>query len=309
MVQVGGGQNVVVPSQVGPRRVNWPANFPTWFKTELETLAAGHQLAIPPTQLAPVQWQSGFAPKVTGAAAVNSSGYGGYFGLHYATPSGAGSYRGPTGNTFSVTLTTLRTGGVQSYRNQAIVASKAYAGYEEQTHTTILGAYAKGTSSGGAVSEANIYRSTVQGGPKSTTPKYPFQNPITPKTGKPTKGAAIAGEGVSNAVLAALTNFLNPSNTTTGLKGFLVGDVASALKLIAFRGVGFVIFGVVLGYGIHLIIRGPSQRSTVIGSYIRLGQASRRLDIASYEAETRRTPPVRQYLTQRATTIIHKVER
>ena len=285
----------------------WPQGTPTWVKLQLQTLEAGkHLFGIPPGVLAAIEkYQSGFYYPMQGSYAVNATGYGGYFGL---TAKG-GQYKAPTGKMVGVTGTEARTGSLTSYRQQAEVAAAAYSGYEKWTHLTLEGALKHGTATSG-VEEWNAYAGTPNLPPTSPTPSY---SPGTTSTAAIRTLTGVQSGKTSNAVLAGLTRFLNPSRNTGGMLGFLTSGVANAMKMIAFRGGATILFLIVTVYGIHIILRGPNQRQGVIERYIglgqgqaRLAQANRRLDIASFDAQTRRNPPTRtshqireSYSTQR----------
>ena len=291
----------------------WPGGTPTWAKLQLQTLASGHHLfGIPPNVLAAVEkYQSGFYYPMQGTYAINSSGYGGYFGL---TTKG-NKYHAPTGKWVGITRTEARTGSLTSYRQQAEVTAAAYSGYEKWTHKTLRGALIEGTPSSGQ-SEWITSGGTPSGANAPTNPttyhsttRFPYGHPITPTTGQPTSLGQISTSNTSVAILAGLTRALNPSNTTTGFKGLLVGSVGDAMKLIAFRGGAAIAFLVVAALGVNMILRGPGQRANPIERYVglgqkqvRLGQAERRLDIQSFDAQTRRAPPTRR--TERTVTSI-----
>lgn len=295
----------------------WPGGTPTWAKLQLQTLASGrHLYGIPPNVLAAVEkYQSGFYYPMQGTYAINSSGYGGYFGL---TTKG-NKYHAPTGKWVGITRTEARTGSLTSYRQQAEVAAAAYSGYEKWTHKTLRGALIEGTPGSGQ-SEWATSGGTPNGVNAPTNPttyhsttQFPYGHPITPKTGK--ASATLTNLNTSVAVLAAITRFLNPSNTTTGVAAFLVGDTADVLKLIAGRGLASIMFLAIAAFGVNMMLRGPGQRANPIERYVnlgqkqaRLGQAERRLNVASYEAQTRRNPPVRTTQQIRQSTITRRYE-
>ena len=270
----------------------WPGGTPTWAKQQLQTLAAGQYLyGFPPNVLASIEkWQNSFHYPIQGTYAINPRGYGGYFGL---TTKG-GTYHAPTGKWVGITATEARTGSITSYRQQAEVAAAAYAGYEKWTHLSIEQALIHGTATSG-VSEWGTSGGTPSAPTNPTTPKFPYGHPITSTTGQPTTLTQVKVEKTSDAILASLTHWLNPTNTTGGLKALLVGNVADAIKLVAFRGGMAIGFLALAAYGVHMILRGPGQRANPVEQYVGLGQrqvrlkqSNRRLDIQSYEAETRR---------------------
>lgn len=270
----------------------WPGGTPTWAKLQLQTLSAGqHLYGIPDNVLAAIEkYQSGFHYPMQGTYAVNATGYGGYFGL---TAKG-GKYHAPTGKYVGITATEARTGSLTSYRQQAEVAAAAYAGYEKWTHKTLKGALLEGTPNSGLL-EWSTSAGTPSAPTNPTTPKFPYGHAITSTTGQPTTFTQVKVEKTSDAILASLTHWLNPTNTTGGLKALLVGNVADAIKLVAFRGGMAIGFLALAAYGVHMILRGPGQRANPVEQYVGLGQrqvrlkqSNRRLDIQSYEAETRR---------------------
>ena len=88
----------------------WPTGIPTWMKTALDTMWKHGQLAIAPQIMAAIaKAESGFEVK---GAGINSSGYGGYFGL-------GATQQYPTG---MVTSSVLNTSSEASFRVQAKLA-------------------------------------------------------------------------------------------------------------------------------------------------------------------------------------------
>lgn len=284
----------------------WPGGTPTWAKLQLQTLDAGqHLYGIPANVLAAIEkYQSGFTYPMQGTYAVNATGYGGYFGL---TAKG-GKYHAPTGKYVGITATEARTGSLTSYRQQAEVAAAAYAGYEKWTHKTLKGALLEGTPNSGLL-EWSTSAGTPSAPANPTTPKFPYGHPITSTTGQAVTRVQMTGLKTGTYVLSTLTQYLNPTQTTSGLQGFLVGNLGAALKMIAFRGGMAIGFLALAAYGVHMILRGPGQVANPIERYVglaqrqtRLGQSERRLDIQSFDAQTRRAPPTRR--TERTVTSI-----
>lgn len=191
-----------------PTSASWPSGTPTWMQGVLDTMAAQGQLgSVPPQALAAIaKGESGY--EVQGAG-INSSGYGGFFGLGagaaYTTPSG------PMG----VTATALRTSGQASFRQQAGVTSGLLAhllGQEGTTLVRAIQAFGNGPGTlptgkpGGTVPtiDSKIYEQTVAGGASTARINFPGTN--IPLTGPGAIGAGV-GAGASVAG-SSITNFL-----------------------------------------------------------------------------------------------------
>lgn len=154
---VGGqtGSGVGSSSSVLPSVSTIPG-IPSWMVTDLNQLAAQNQLSgVPPVILGLIALEeSGFEKA---GAGVNSSGYGGYFGL----------------STSSVSASTLMQNSQESFMQQAPVAAKIYAQGLSAAGGNYIGAenYYQtgkvGSTSGGAKLFAQFLGGTYKGGSTS----------------------------------------------------------------------------------------------------------------------------------------------
>lgn len=148
----------------------WPKGTPTWQKKILIEMAKAGQLYTVPPQILAI-WEPYQHNFTTMHPGINTSGYGGYFGLGVGKPYPQGT----------LTKTQLLTPSVTSFKNQAqILASQfAYDVTSGQAKTLALAAKVE-TASGAVVNTIGNFLKTVFGGKtpitgkKITTPEHPF---------------------------------------------------------------------------------------------------------------------------------------
>lgn len=107
----GGAVSKTVP------KLNWPTGTPSWQKAILDTLySKGHLGTVPPQVLAWLsKWESDFGNSGVG---INTSGFGGYFGLGTATM-GKGV----------LNSSTLKSSAPGAYAEQAVVSASTLSSY------------------------------------------------------------------------------------------------------------------------------------------------------------------------------------
>ena len=267
------------PNKITGKNLHWPVNTPNWVKQTLETEASAQQLTNVPPQLIAgyslTQHRYGTTGSKTGLGTggptwVNSSGYGGYFGLGATQP-----YPGGT-----PTRTELETASYSSFRNQASILASALAEYLKQYTGTAIKAVnvlTKGTPTGMSGSAATI-EYTVFHGKKGS---------LTPNTG--ITGPTIKLPGVGG-MLQSITNFLNPKSGGVGTV-LSLGSVG-AVKQIAARGLVATFSMAIALIGLYIVAKGPA--SSVAG----ILKGTKQMNMAQFRAE--QTARKQQALTERA---------
>lgn len=302
-------------------KLRWPGAAPGNIRQWLSVLASSGNLhGIPPQVMAGIaQSESGYELQ---GAGVNSTGYGGFYGLHYFTGTPAGQY--PSG---TVSAATLESTNITSFYKQSYIASGNLADYIKQNTGTLekaISEYVSGTPNKGQgkTSDWRLVAETVLTGYTTKSGKLltyqaiatgqagHYHTPFTPTTvtTNQTVGAStsIAKGSTGVAVLAMLTGMFNPTQKTGFAALFTISsDVGSVLKLLFARGLGTILFLGITVAGLYMIIKGPSG---AIGSTVRLyqsgqrlqqrteqlGQSRQRIDIQRQNTQLRqRTEPVR----------------
>lgn len=179
--------------------MGYPSSEPAWQQTELNNLSAAGKLSgLSPLVLSGIaENESGYENK---GAGINSSGYGGYFGL------GQNSSYSFGGQSFTETPSLLESNSQPAFDQQAEAAAAALASYIQETGSLQAGLakYTGGGPTNGDYEDAV----SILGG---TSPSLSGQS--FPVTGG--GGAAPAGglsTAATNATTASLGGSLNPTN-------------------------------------------------------------------------------------------------
>lgn len=178
--------------------------IPSWEIQSLDQLAAQGQLSgIDPNVLA-VMSQEESGGEVAGAG-INSSGYGGYFGL------GAGKqYPGGT-----ISSAEMEQNSPQSFIDQAKVAASAFASYWTGNVLTTEDVYQSGHPEGGSSPGAQLMSKELSAGELAGG-----SNPV-PATGT-TGGGGSASATTGGTANATTTGLLGDLLNWTGLKPILI---------------------------------------------------------------------------------------
>lgn len=280
----------------------WPQGTPQWMITLLDKLSGSGTLhGLPPQVLAAIASnESGFE---NAGAGINSSGYGGYFGLGVNQ-----KYPGGT-----ITQSVMLTNSPTSFTKQAQVASSEVA-YLDKTYAhgnlvQALADYVGGVTHPVYTGEAQIYTQTVLHGHGTN---LGVGTGATPNTGTLTSyvqhqsttqknAVAAANLGGGTNILAQIDAFLNPGTTKGGFLSFLTvtHDVKTLALLILGRAMFSAFFLGITAIGFYMMVKGPvASVAGLLGGTVYEGkriqqagernrQAAQRISIMETEANTR----------------------
>ena len=250
------------PNKVTGKNLNWPLATPTWVRTTLVTEASANQLyGIPPQVLAALslsQHEYGTTGQTTGLGTggpnwINSTGYGGYFGLGATKPYPAGT----------ATRIELETASLQSFREQAHISASDIAEYLKLNTGTFIRTFNVLTTGKptGLSESADKLKTTVFQGHIGTYMAATGQIKTAQATAnQPT--VRLPGVG---GILQELTKFLHPS------VGGVAGSIETTIATIAARGIlGSLFLGMAL-IGVYVLAKGSAP------STIRLVQSQQRI--------------------------------
>ena len=299
--------------------MGYPKEEPTWQTQQLDSLAAQNKLfGVNPLVLAGIaSGESGYEVRGPG---INSSGYGGFFGLGQHSSYSFG------GSTFQDTPAELMDPGSASFALQAQTAAAEVAHLLSGSGGNLQKALASYTGGG----PDNIdYRQAISflgsaapAGPNSTTSSNQAGEAGSGGVSGATTTAASTGTsqqvtsptksqltGVSG-ILQDLDSFLNPHIQTTGSNVPVVGpiltaipnDIEDTLILIVGRGLLTLFFlGIAIG-GVYMIVKKPANAALgVVGGVAlpiaRSRQASTRLSQSQEHLNISKAAEQRRYAT------------
>ena len=250
----------------------------------LDKMSSSNQLyGVPPQVLAAVASnESGYE---NAGAGVNSSGYGGYFGLGVGQPyPGGGPNQGQAG---SATRSLMLTNSPTSFQYQAKLSSAEIAWLDQTyaggTMVKALEDYVGGPGNPTYAGEAQIYTQTVLGGhgqaggtpggtPSGGISGTPSNYPqVTTTQLTAAKAQSLHG---ATAILTEIDAFLNPGTTKGGFLSFLTltHDVKALATMLLARGLFSLFFLGVTATGIYFMIKGPAVATAQTGANLYLSR-------------------------------------
>jgi len=245
------------------QNIKWPP-IPAWEISSLQQLAAQNRLSGVPPQILAVIALAESGGEANGAG-VNSSGYGGYFGL------GTGTYPGG-----AVTKTQLETNSPDSFAAQAVVAASAFAGMLQ-------------TAGGNPVQAEQVYQTGKSTGTPSSGARLMSQyvggTTVDPSTLTVSGGSSTAAGTAGNP--ACLVGFPGVG----GVGSFCLVNAAQAQEVLG--AALMVAGGLVLFVGVGLALAGLGGRKVSAPVALVLGEvqgrrsATRRAQAASQSQEDR----------------------
>jgi hypothetical protein len=279
----------------------WPSGFPPWQQATLESLSSSGQLSgINPLIIAGVEqaetggWSGG---------AINSSGYGGYFGESTADgPTAAQLQTGGAGNTASPATQA-------SYTVQAIDAARIFANLMQKYGGNVGAAetaYQQGSYHGSYSGGAGIVASVLG----TSLPGNPNPGPLAASGGSGVQGSGAAGSAAGSAVklegfagvLQQINDLLNPATPGFGSEVTSLGTagVGAIIATIAVRGVFSMVFLGLTYIGIKQMTSGgggssgPSISDVMdqINQNAKNDLAQQRVDVNRAAVEARAQPKV-----------------
>lgn len=176
---------IATPTAGGkPVTLAWPKGFDPNQQAQLEQLSQQGLLSnIPPQIIAYIQQaESSFGYNAGGV--INSSGFGGYFGL-------AKSQKYPAGST---TPALLHDTSPTGYAQQAIIAASAFASYLNANNGDFIAAentYQTGKASGSGNGAGIFEQYGINPSDLGVTPANPFPGPIGAIAGLATGGTSV----------------------------------------------------------------------------------------------------------------------
>lgn len=285
----------------------WPSGMPPWESAELTKLSAAGQLSgVNPLVLAGIgQNESGWEVK---GAGINSSGYGGYYGL------GQNSKYSYGGQSIQIT--------------PAIDSTNSLASFDVQSEAAALEVRSLLSTYGGDLNKA--LSAYVSGGPNDLG-NQDYQDVISalgqaPAGGGPSGGTLSPGGTILTStgtnpnptanltgiagLLQNMDKLLNPTGPG-GITGFLTGGTVTAVETMAIRGL-FTIAFLGLGYiGVKILTGGRGGSASVIDIVQRSQSNAVHAQNAAtnqLNAETRAAPPVRRRETSHISTRVNRRE-